>query len=236
MADTGPFEAFYASAWQQPFALWLAAAVGAAICLARRDLHASVRRYGLALALLSGLDAWLTASHVFGIGALPARLSRIVPLGFVLAGDFRYLLLLESARRDGVIAFAPLRLARAAGLTLIVPIFARFVTAWAAPSDPRVLFLVYELAFCALTVALLRHHPNAQAHAWVRALSRFVLLYYGLWAAADALLLATGADLGYALRVIPNLLYYGGLVAAIARLAPPPVAGTLLSRPFPPIA
>ena len=47
-----------------------------------------------------------------------------------------------------------------------------------------------------------------------------MLLYYGLWAAADALLLATGADSGFALRVIPNLLYYGGFIAALARLAP----------------
>jgi hypothetical protein len=54
----------------------------------------------------------------------------------------------------------------------------------------------------------------------VRAVSWFVLLYYALWAATDAILLATGADFGYALRVIPNLLYYGGLIAAIARLAP----------------
>ena len=88
------------------------------------------------------------------------------------------------------------------------------------------LFLVYELAFCALTLALLRWHPNARALPWVRAVSRFVLLYYGLWAAADAMLLATGADLGYALRVIPNLLYYGGLVAAIAWLAPAALGDT----------
>ena len=46
-------------------------------------------------------------------------------------------------------------------------------------------------------------------------MSRFVLLYYGLWAAADALILATGADLGFAVRVVPNVLYYGGLIAVI---------------------
>ncbi len=239
MAELGPFAAFYASAWQHPLALWLAAAAGAAVCLARRDLHPSVRRYGLALTGLSLLDAWLTATHVFGIGTLPAALAESVPLFFVLAGDFRYLLLWEAATRDGAIAVSergqagrlesrptrsePLqRIARTAGLTLIVPITAQLVTATlpAAQGNPRVLFLVYELAFCALTAALLRWHPNARALPWVRAVSGFVLLHYGLWAAADVLLLATGADLGYALRVIPNLLYYGGLVAAIALLAP----------------
>jgi hypothetical protein len=215
--EPGWFEAFYASAWQQPFALWLAAAAGAAVCLARRDLDPSVRAYCLALAGLSVLDAWLTANHVFGIGALPASIAGVVPLFFVLAGDFRYLLLWEAATPDGEIAITPRGVARAAALTAIVPVFAQLVT---AGREPRVLFLTYELAFCALTLALLRWHPNARALPWVRAVSRFVLLYYGLWAAADVIILSAGADLGYALRVIPNLLYYGGLIAAIARLSP----------------
>jgi len=219
MIEPGPFEAFYASAWQQPVALWLAALAGAAICLARRDLHASVRRYALALTALSLCDAWLTANHVFGIGALPAALATAVPLFFIVAGDFRYLLLWESAMPDGAIAIRARGVARAAVLTAIVPTLAQLA---AADRAPRVLFLVYELAFCALTAALLRWHPNARALPWVRAVSRVVLVYYGLWASADALILATGADLGHALRVIPNLLYYGGLAAAIARLAPAP--------------
>ncbi len=215
--EPGPFEVFYASAWQHPLALWLAAAAGAAVCLARRDLDPSVRRYGLALAVLSGLDAWLTANHVLGIGALPAPIAGVVPLLFVLAGDFRYLLLWEAATPDGALAISPRGVVRAAALTAIVPVFAQLAT---AGREPRVLFLVYELAFCALTAALLRWHPNARALPWVRAVSRFVLLYYGLWATADVILLATGADIGYALRVIPNLLYYGGLIAAIALLSP----------------
>jgi len=218
--EPGLFESFYASAWQQPLALWLAACAGAAVCLARRDLHASTRAYCLALGVLSLLDAWLTAIHVFGIGALPPSLSLAVPLFFVLAGDFRYLLLWEVATPDGAIAPALRGIARAAALTAIVPITAQLGAAETAPDNPRALFLIYELAFCALTAALLRWHPNARALPWVRAVSRLVLLYYALWATADALLLATGADLGYGLRVVPNLLYYGGLVAAIGWLAP----------------
>ena len=220
MAEPGTLEAFYASAWQHPGALWLAAGIGAALCLARRDLDPSTRAYCLVLAVLSAGDAWLTASHVVGIGALPASLASAVPLGFVLAGDLRYLLFVESARGDGRIAITGLGLARAVGLTLIVPVFAQVVASRLAPGNPRVLFLVYELAFCALTVALLMLHPQARALTWVRAVSGFVLLYYGLWAAADSWILAAGADLGFALRVVPNALYYGGLFAAIAWLAP----------------
>jgi hypothetical protein len=225
VSEPGIFAAFYASAWQHPIALWLAALAGAAVCLARRDLDPSVRRYGLALSALSLADAWLTSSHVFGIGALPASLASAVPLIFVLAGDFRYLLLWEVATPDGAIGIRPgplRRIARAAALTLVVPILAQLAT---AGREPRVLFFVYEVAFCALTLALLRWHPDARALPWVRSVSHFVLLYYGLWASADAIVLATGSDLGYALRVIPNLLYYGGLIAAIALLAPPRGAG-----------
>jgi hypothetical protein len=138
----------------------------------------------------------------------------------VLAGDFRALLLWDAGTRDGMIAVTPRGLARAVGLTLIVPLFALLVAPMIAPGNQRVQFLVYELAFCALTLALLRWHPHARELPWVRAVNRFVLLYYTLWAAADVLLLATGSDLGYALRVIPNLLYYGGLPAVMAKAAP----------------
>ena len=221
MTEPGVFEAFYASAWQHPIALWIAALTNAALALARRDLHPSLRRYVVALTVLSLADAWLTATHVYGIGALPGSLASVLPLFFVLAGDFRYLLLWEAATADGAMAITPRAVARAAALTAIVPILAQLVT---AGREPRVLFFVYELAFCALTLALLRWHPNARALPWVRAVSRFVLIYYGLWATADAILLATESDLGFALRVIPNLLYYGGLLAVIARLAPPRAA------------
>jgi hypothetical protein len=52
--------------------------------------------------------------------------------------------------------------------------------------------------------------------------TRFVIAYYALWAAADALILTMGADAAFLLRVLPNVLYYGGLVPAIAWTAPKP--------------
>ena len=48
----------------------------------------------------------------------------------------------------------------------------------------------------------------------------FVIGYYGLWAAADAIILTTGADMGFLLRVLPNALYYGGFVPVVAWTAP----------------
>ena len=222
MAEPGPFEAFYASALQHPLLLWLAAAVGLVIALAQPERHPSVRRYAVALLALSVLDAWLTSTHVYGLGALPPWLASRVPIFFVIAGDARYLLLVEAARPTGAIAFAPRVLVRGLALALIVPIAAPLLVAVlpVRQDEPRVLFLVYELLFCALALALLRWHPNVRALPWLRGVTRFVLLYYALWASADVVLLATRADLGFALRAVPNALYYGGLIAAIAWFAP----------------
>ena len=85
---------------------------------------------------------------------------------------------------------------------------------------PRTLFFVYEVAFFVLAASLLTWHRNCQAVYWMRSVSLFVMLYYGLWASVDAFLLATGADVGFLFRVLPNWLYYGGLIGAIAWMAP----------------
>ena len=84
----------------------------------------------------------------------------------------------------------------------------------------RILFLIYEVAFACLTLTILRKNANARSNPWLRSVSWFVILYYSLWASADAIILTTGSDLGYLLRVVPNLLYYGGLVAVIGWFAP----------------
>ncbi len=218
-ADAGPFEAFYYSPVQHPGLLWLAAAVGLALLLSRRDLWPSLWRYGVALAALSMLDAWLTSSPVPGVGPLPDALAGPLPLFFVLAGDLRFLLLVFAATAHGALATSAPAVARAAALTLVVPLFAQATTALLGAGS-RTLFLIYEIAFLALVGALVRWHPNLRRPGWIRALAGFVMLYYALWATSDALLLATGADAAFGLRVVPNLLYYGGFVAAIAHWAP----------------
>ncbi len=221
-AEAGAFEAFYAGPVQHPILLWAAALAAYAVCASLPGVRPSVRRYCAALTVLSLTDAWLTANHVYGLGSLPEGLAGIVPLFFVLAGDFRYLLLAESATAAGEVAPTARGVVRAAGLTVLVPVFSQVVL-WLLPeslSAPRVLYLVYELAFAALVVGLIARHPQVRALPWLRRVSFFVLLYYGLWASADAILLATGSDWGFALRVVPNVLYYGGLIAVIAAAAP----------------
>lgn len=220
----GSFEAFYASPLQHPWLLWAAAAAALAFCWTRAELDPSVRRYCTILAGLSLLDAWLTSAHIYGVGTLSGRAASLVPLFFVLAGDFRFLLLFGAATPSGAVAAGARTLVVTAGLTVIVPMLSQLVLFLLpeSASGPRVLYLVYELLFFLLTLVLLRRHPRAAEVGWLAPVSRFVLLYYGLWASADAILLATGSDLGFALRVVPNLLYYGGLIAVIGWAAGSP--------------
>jgi hypothetical protein len=216
------FAAFYDSFVQHPLLLWVAALLGLWIALSRRGLSPSLRSFCIALTVVSLLDAWLTTSQIPGLGPLTGSAATLVPLGFVLFGDFRYFLFIESARRDGTLAIDAKRVATAIAWTLLVPAAAQLVVGALGSDEPRVLFLVYELLFVVLALGIAaRYLPRRRDTAgWTRRVTRFVVLYYGLWASADAIILATGADVGFLLRVVPNVLYYGGLVAVIASTAP----------------
>lgn len=217
----GIFEAFYLSPTQHPIMLWIAALTAIAFVAKLQGVDPSVRRYCGVLALLSILDAWMSSAHIYGIGSLSGMAASLVPLFFVLAGDFRYLLLAASGTSDRKIEITGHTLAVALGLTLIVPIFTQIVLALLPDpyNSPRVMFLIYEVSFVALTLALIRKMENVRNVGWVRGVSRYVIIYYSLWAFADAVILGLGLDVGYAIRVVPNILYYGGLIAVIGHLA-----------------
>jgi hypothetical protein len=213
---------FYDSFAQHPLLLWVAAVLGLLVALSRRGRSPAVRTFCIALTILSLLDAWLTTTHVPGLGPLTGRAASLVPLAFVLLGDFRYFLFVESARRDGTLAIDARRVATAGAWTLLVPVASQLVVGALGSDEPRVLFLVYELLFVVLALGIAaRYLPrHAGAPAWTGRVTRYVALYYGLWATADTIILTTGADVGFLLRVLPNALYYGGLVAVIAWTAP----------------
>ncbi len=220
--DAGTLEAFYASPIQHPGLLWLAAGIAIAFCLSKRGLSQSLRRYCVALAILSFADAWLTSSPVFGLGTLQGWLASGVPLFFVLAGDYRYLFFVLTATARGEIEPWAKNLIVAAGLTFIVPILSQVALLLLPDSltSARMLFLIYEVGFVVLSLSLMRWHPQVRYIPWIGSVSRFVVLYYSLWASADLIILTSGLDLGYGLRVLPNLLYYGGLIATLAWFAP----------------
>lgn len=213
---------FYDSFVQHPLLLWVAALVGVSVALSRRGLSRSVRWFCIALAIVSALDAWLSTTRVPGLGPLPKAAASLVPLTFVLIGDFRYFFFIESAQQDGRLALSVKRLARAGAWTLVVPLASQLLIATLDSNDPRVLYLVYEILFVVLSVLIAALYLPRRTNAlrWTRRVTGLVIAYYALWAAADAMILTTMNDLGFLLRVFPNVLYYGGLIPIIAWTAP----------------
>jgi hypothetical protein len=216
----GPFETFYASFTQQPILLWVAAALGFAVSLTRLgQATPSLRLFCLLFGLLPFFDAWLTADDVAGIGALPPTTAVVLATFFVIVGDLRYFLFLTSATEDGAIAITRVTLARAVGLSLLVPVASAVFRSFLPdlPWKGRATFLFYEAAFVCLVLALrTMGRKRAPAPVWTRPVTKFVLAYYALWVAADVVILFLHLDAGYLLRVVPNVLYYGGLLTVMS--------------------
>lgn len=205
----GPFEAFYRSDLQGLWALLVIPALFLAVrpWLRERTPGADPRAAGF-------VRTWAT---VFALETLLDPLAVVLAgvsmLPFVLLGDFRVFALWL-----GVLApEEPVgrRLARAAGWTLVVPSAAwsvyRLLDAAAGPLPEQVLWLVYEVAFTGLALWwAFRRIPASRSPAtgFLRATALYVAAYYALWACADVLILS-GVDAGWALRVLPNQLYYG---------------------------
>jgi len=216
------FQQLYASPVQHPWLLWVSALFGLFVALSKPDLSRRARAFCVALTILSLLDAWLTASTVLGVGPLEGAAASSIPLLFVLLGDFRYFFFIEAARADGNLRVATKTLVVAGAWTIVVPIGSQLVVHAIGSEEPRVLFLVYETLFVMLSLALYAAYlpRHAQAVRWTRRVTLFVLIYYGFWAFSDAIILCSGADAGFLVRVVPNVLYYGGFVPAVAWTAP----------------
>jgi hypothetical protein len=177
-----------------------------------------VRRFALLFAAISLADALATTVGLRVLGWSDTRAGLAVVIAFVLIGDFRVFLLLFALGDAGVRRLRDVA-PRAAAWTLLVPASAisvagaiRLVT---GAIETVTIWLLYELFFLALAVALRQvfvpeavdPEPPAR-RAWLRTVLGFVALYYALWASADVLTAWLGLDLGWALRALPNQLYY----------------------------
>jgi len=179
-----------------------------------------LRRYFWRFALIGGLDAWLTANTVLGLGTLPAPLGSLLPLFFVLLGDLRYFMLVEFLT-SGPKATSGGTAARMFAWTLAVPLLSSLLMRLLPVSldTPRTLFLVYELLFLGVVGIwvgiLLPRRSRRTTPGTLKVLQRissFVLAYYALWALADVLILRGTGDFAWGLRTLANALYYGGLL------------------------
>ena len=230
------FQAIYDSPWHSPAAFWAAAVAFLAWWMRRKPfLVAFVALFTveiLADALASG--GWSPLTLLRSPWASP------VSIGFVILGDFRYFLLVERhAPRAGAAGAAPgdvtpkAAWAAAVALALIVPVASALATRVLPPrlADVRWTFLVYEVMFVGLSLALRfawlprRLGPApAAVRTWLLRVTGFEIAQYGLWALADVIILA-GADAGFALRLLPNAMYYALFLPFVALTAPPEVDG-----------
>jgi len=151
----------------------------------------------------------------------------VVAVSFKKLGDFRVLGLFFGVaalcRGDALRS----SLLRAAAWTCFVPIVAGTLDALlgvALPDRPgATLWVIYEVGFAALAIWLgrsvaARESDSPSTAAYLRELAAYSAAYYTLWASADAIILGLQWDAGWALRVVPNQLYYGGwVVFAYAR-------------------
>ena len=103
----------------------------------------------------------------------------------------------------------------AIALSVVVPT-ASLVARVIAPDNSRVLFLVYELMFATIALVvrfgILPTRPESTGTQWAKRLSEFEIVQYLLWAGADVIILS-GVEFGFIVRIVPNVLYYGGFVA-----------------------
>ncbi|HRI64473.1 MAG TPA: hypothetical protein PK156_09540 [Polyangium sp.] len=173
-----------------------------------------LRNTSLVLAILAIADACLTAELAPFSGA--TLLYVCIP--FVILGDVRFFFLLERyARKSGGSAPWTHLFLRSLGWGLIVPATA-YATKMAFYPERTIawLFLTYESFFIVLALVfntlVLPRWMNAwnisAAHKrWIRGIGWLEFAFYALWALADVVILS-GHDGGYLLRLVPNIMYY----------------------------
>jgi hypothetical protein len=179
------------------------------------DTDRFVRTWSLVFAVETIADPVVTGPLLRALGITEGPLADYGMIPFVLLGDFRvFLLVFLVGAPDAGLGRA---LARAAIWTLIVPLVAWSTTTAlrAALGDvpPTTIWLVYEPAFAVLALWLRARSANR----YCRAVLAYVAVYYALWATADVIILA-GVDAGWALRIVPNQLYYAFWVPFAERL------------------
>ena len=183
---------------------------------ARSDEARFVRCWALLFSLETLLDPLVGSKLPAWLGA-PAPVATAAMLVFVLLGDFRVYWLLFAVALADVRRGARI----AAAATPAVPLLAyagEHLLARVAPdATGQRLWLIHELLFTAVAlwlwaVWLPRHVADAARLRFLRRVCGYVIGYYALWAASDALWLAFAPDAAWGLRVVPNQLYYAFFV------------------------
>ena len=203
-----------------------------------------VSLFTIIFAVETMIDPLSTGPLLEAVSSGEDGLASAIPFLFVYLGDFRVLLLLA------VVVHPDRGLRAALGwsllATLIIPIVAGGLFAIAgliwADVHSQVLWMLYEFGFFLLCVVLARHWlpreirgsglPQSEAQIdFARSLLGFSAAYYSLWLFADLVIVVGGLDLGWALRIVPNQLYYALWIPFVyVRFFAPPVRAAALRR------
>ena len=187
---------------------------------ARRAEVPAAAPFVAALTLVFAIETMLDPIATGPISKIDAirnhPLASVIPFAFVLLGDLRVLLLaIGVARPDRTLGQ---KLLWALGNALIVPIVAGgsfFFASWIWPNiHSQALWMLYEFGFLCLCIFFARSwvprltpgDPNQAA--FLRSIFGFSAAYYLLWLVADVLIVVAEMDLGWAIRMVPNQLYY----------------------------
>jgi hypothetical protein len=220
------FQRIYDSAWHHPGLCWIAGAPLLVFLCVRLAMAGDGERRFLGALLVAFqieivLDAWLTG----GLTPLTATAATVAAIVFVVLGDLRFFVVRERYGHDARRGLGR-ALPRALGWSLLVPIGQR-IAVLIVPrlgAELRYVFLSYEVMFALLAVVLLLlvvRSPSITPaiRAWMTRLVVFELVQYALWATADVVIL-TGADAGFLLRLVPNAMYYAAFVPFVWLTAP----------------
>jgi len=179
----------------------------------RQDSRESafIASYSLAWTIETLLDPIVGGPLARALGWSDGIAGSLVMFSFVLLGDLRVFVLVFGLAGPG-------GLRRALGFSAIVPLATAVIygtASWLVPDlHGQVLWLIYEIGFVAMAVWLARvwlpreiAPDRPELCAMLRSCVAYVAAYYTLWASCDVLILL-GVDEGWALRMVPNQLYY----------------------------
>jgi hypothetical protein len=222
------FETFAKTPWILPGPGWIALPIVVVLALRLHDFRRVASgahrhfwfRWGFFFGITTALDAYLNGA--WSPFASDSVWATVCGVAFVYLGDLRFFsaALWDGRKRSLVAAFL---------LSWITPVVTQGVRALLPhlADVPRRTYLLYECIFvivlAALTVlaAVVRRHTTLSrlSTTFARRLALFFAAQYVLWILADVVLLGTGHDLGYALRMVPDILYYGIFVSFVLVLA-----------------
>ncbi len=226
------WETLYASTWHHPGIAWVAGFAFTLVLVRRLPFLAG---FLVVFTLEIMADALCTSP----LSPVPASLGTAAGITFVILGDLRYFVLLEACSGPRIRLTLPGALT-AVATAFVVPLSATAVrlSVPAVEASNRNQFLVYESFFFALALALrllvlprrLKASPPP-VRAWLSRITLFEILQYGLWIAADLLLLA-GIKPAFGVRLLPNIMYYA-LFLPFVLLTAPPEERSFRARPEP---